>query len=79
MPKKSVQFEVMDVISKACRGNYRYIDCIGEEISPIKRDKQVQVAKNFGCQASDSVKIWRGVVVFLIVGEDSLKYLKLNS
>eukprot|EP00434_Breviolum_minutum_P018705 symbB.v1.2.016507.t1/scaffold1211.1/size131413/5 len=24
---------VMDVISKACRGNYRYIDCIGEESS----------------------------------------------
>ncbi|CAK9082336.1 DEAD-box ATP-dependent RNA helicase 26, partial [Durusdinium trenchii] len=22
---------VMDVISKACRGNYRYIDCVGEE------------------------------------------------
>jgi len=22
---------VMDVVSKACRGNYRYIDCVGEE------------------------------------------------
>ncbi|CAE7554524.1 RH26 [Symbiodinium natans] len=25
---------VMDVVSKACRGNYRYIDCIGEESQP---------------------------------------------
>jgi hypothetical protein len=26
--------QVMDVISKACRGNYRYIDCIEEEPGP---------------------------------------------
>ena len=31
--RSGIPTEVMDVVSKACRGNYRYIDCIGEEQS----------------------------------------------
>ena len=48
----------MDVISKACRGNYRYIDCIGEEKSEKRwnREGHIDVKLQIG---------WRFEEVFL--------------
>ena len=44
--------QVMDVISKACRGNYRYIDCVGEETT-AKREREREMYFSFGKMGRD--------------------------
>ena len=47
--------------------------------SPIKRDQTGPGRNKLGCQASGFGEDLKRCFFCLIVGEDSLKYLKLNS
>eukprot|EP00439_Symbiodinium_sp_Y106_P029903 s7446_g3.t1 len=47
---------VMDVVSKACRGNYRYIDCVGEELFLVSLLMDVVTPPHKPCGERNALK-----------------------